>query len=187
MATPNAVGKCLALFGSIFPRDISPELTQVWIDAFSDVTDEQLGAVTRTAIKTAKYFPVPAELRDMLGANHRALPDVAGIRDRLRHMAAQNDDRMPSVERVRLVLGPAIASAYSFIGPHRLEGFVFDGYGVGTDIATREFGDALSAEQDHGADLTLPSVADTLRLNAAPQLPPNVQKLLRESSATSSA
>lgn len=180
MASKKAIASVLNGLAANYSKALDPALPEIWFLAFGDVSDDQLNAAVGKVVASEEYFPTVAKMRNAMGLNKKALPDVAGIRERLRHMAAQNDDRMPSVERVKLVLGEAIGNAYGFIGPNRLEGFVFDGFGVGTDIATREFADLLAAEQDNGADLTLLPVAEVLRLNAAPaQLPANVQHLLR--------
>jgi hypothetical protein len=170
MATREAVVKTLAVFGSLFPRDITPELVTIYHAALEDVTDPELTVAMAKCVKTAKFFPQPAELRDAVGANERsALPDVAGICERIRGLVTHSagyGESMPSVERVRQVLGDAIADAYGFVGPQRLEGVIFRGSGTGVDIARREFSDHLYAAQKDGQNIALPAPHATPLLNA---------------------
>lgn len=170
MATREAVVKTLAVFGSLFPRDISPELVSIYHAALEDVGDDGLRAAMAQCVRTAKFFPTPAEIRDAVGANNRsALPDVSGICERIRGLCSyhpQAGDTLPSVERVRQVLGDAIADAYGYVGPARLEGVIFRGSGTGVDIARREFADLLAAAQKDGQHIAIPAPNATPLLNA---------------------
>lgn len=171
MATREAVVKTLAVFGALFPRDISPELVSIYHAALSDVSDDDLKLAMGKCVQTARFFPQPAELRDKVGANVKALPDMSAIHARLRSLVfvTGRSEDLPSVEKVRAHCGDAIASAYGLVGPKRLEGFVFDGTGVGTDIAVREFAKAIADAQESGQDIALPPLPQVKQLGNASQ------------------
>lgn len=158
MATREAVAKTLAVFGALFPRDITPELVSIYHAALSDVSDDALRVAMGKCVQTARFFPQPAEIRDTVGANAKPLPDVDGIVERLKGMCdyhPQYGTTMPRVERVRAELGDAIADAYGFVGPKRLEAVVFGGEGTGADIAAREFAEHLLDAQQAGAEVRM--------------------------------
>jgi hypothetical protein len=151
MASREAVGQSLAVLGATFPRDITPELVAVWLEVFADVDDDALGRATRKALAVCRFFPVPSELREMIGANRVALPDTEAMLETLRGLSDYHPVRgttPPSGERVRQVFGDAAAEAYGMAGGGRR---LFSGNETTASIARREFDTALAeAVQVHG-------------------------------------
>ena len=168
MASKQTIAKCVAILGTAFPKDIPVGLLDVWTLALADVADADLERATLTAIQTSEFFPSIKAIRDAAGVNAKSLPGTAGILTRLRGMMGFHEE-MPSVERVREELGDAIANAYGFVGPKRLEAVVLDGEGVGADIASREFATALRNAQESGQSVTLPPLSEVKRLSNARQ------------------
>ena len=162
MASREAVGKSLAVLGATFPRDITPELVAVWLEVFADVEDEALGRATRKALSVCRFFPVPAELRELIGANRVAVPDTETLVEQLRGLSDYHPVRgttPPSVERVRQAFGDAVAEAYGLAGGGRR---LLSGNETTASIARREFDTALAeAVAVHGMPpeplLALPS------------------------------
>lgn len=145
MASREAVGKALALFGATFPRDITPELVAVWLEVFGDVDDETLGRATRKALATCRYFPVPAEVRELCGANRPAFLDTEKIVGQIRGLSDYHPSRgttPPSVEQVRATFGEAIGQAYGFVGGGRR---LLSGNDTTASIALREFEKELAS------------------------------------------
>lgn len=163
MASKQAVASTLKALAANYSKALDPALPEVWFLAFQEVSDEALKAGVGKAVATLEFFPSVAGMRNVLGLNRKSPPNVTAICERIRGLCdyhPQYGTTLPSVERVRAELGDAVADAYGYIGPKRLEAVVFDGAGVGADIAGREFATALSEAQDAGADLTLlPPVA----------------------------
>lgn len=168
MASKQAIGAAMLGLAANYNRDIAPELVGIWMKALHDVTDEQLDVSVQRIVAESKFFPTVAEVREKAGANAQPLPDTDGILRRIRGLVtfdARYGESMPSVERVRDALGDAIADAYGFVGPRRLEAVVFGGSSVGVDIAAREFGSALQAAQKSGQVIALPSGAEVKQLS----------------------
>lgn len=159
MATKAAIANAIKMLAVNFRHSPDPQLPDLWLAAFADLTDEQMQKATVAIVSTDDFFPTVKRVRDVLGLNHKPKPDVAGTFARLRALTTYHPntgDTMPSVERVREELGDAIADAYGFVGPKRLEAAVFDGTGTGADIAAREFAEQLEAAQDAGLSVALP-------------------------------
>lgn len=171
MPSRREIAKMLAVFAELYPRPITEQTAGVYEMALSDLTDEQVQIATATLVRTATFFPKPAEIRKAVGANTQPPPDVAGILNRICGLVTYHNghEYMPSVERVREMCGDAIAQAYGYVGPNRMEGVVFGGIGTGVDIATREFAEALAEAQDAGHSVALPPIQDTKRLSNASQ------------------
>lgn len=144
MADPRTVARALAILAETFPKDITPELVRIYQHALRDASDDQVLTAVRRAIDTARFFPVPAELRDLIGLNQaRVVVDPEPILDRIRGMASYLPtvgDLYPRIDAVRDALGDAIAAAYAAAGGPRL----FTANEVGRDIARREFAAALA-------------------------------------------
>lgn len=172
MASTEAVVRCLSVLKHL-PSDtpLTEESVAFYAIGLRGLSDDQLDRATERAVSSCTFRPMPKDLLALV-AEPKPLPDVRGILERLRGMCDYHPNygtTLPSVQRVRNELGDAIADAYGFIGPKRLEAIVFDGEGVGADIAMREFADHLYAAQKDGADITLlPSVARPML--AAPSL-----------------
>lgn len=141
MASRVAVAKAMAVLGATFPRDVTKELVAIYAGALQDVDDAALERAVGQAVATLRYFPVPAELRDLAGANRVAI-DVEPVLARIVAMGSYlptSGTTYPSVQRVREVLGDGVAEAYSLAGGAR----VFSGNETTRDIARREFAEAL--------------------------------------------
>ena len=163
MATKQAVATALKGLAANYGTPLDPALPDIWMLGLQDVEDAALMRAVGNLVATDEFFPKLARVRNVLGVNRKSPPNVTDICERIRGLCdyhPQYGTTLPSVERVRIELGDAVADAYGYIGPKRLEAVVFQGAGVGADIAGREFADALSEAQNAGADLTLlPSVA----------------------------
>ncbi len=163
MASNTAVAACLAVLKHL-PSDspVTAETVAFYALGLRDLSDDALERATARAAASCTFRPQPAELIKLSG-HQPSLPDVDGIVSRLRGMCdyhPQYGTKMPSVERVRNELGDAIADAYGFVGPKRLEAVVFGGDGTGAEIAAREFAELLRDAQRDGADVQLlPPVA----------------------------
>lgn len=160
MASTEAVARCLSIIKHL-PSDgpLTAESVTFYALGCRELTDAELEAATARAVSSCTFRPQPAELVKLSGYKP-ALPDVNGIVARLRGMCDYHPNygtSLPSVERVRAELGDAIADAYGYIGPKRLESVVFGGEGVGADIAAREFGEHLLDAQKVGANVSLPA------------------------------
>lgn len=172
MATGEAIASVLHGFGITFRTPITKELAQTWIRALADVPDDLLQVAANRVVLECEFFPTPAKVRNLAGMNATQKPDVTGILNRIRGLTTYHPnigDQMPSVERVRAELGDAIANAYGYIGPRRLEAVVFDGVGTGADIAAREFATALDDAQDAGQSVALPPMRQTKQIGTASQ------------------
>jgi len=171
MPSPREVAKMLAVFAELFPRPITEQTAKVYEMALSDLTDDQLQYATAKLVRDCTFFPKPVEIREAVGANAKPLPDVAGIVNRLRGLVTYHNgyEHMPSVERVREHCGDAIAQAYGFVGPNRMEGVVFDGSGTGVNIAAREFAEQLADAQESGLPVALPPMQPVKQLISASQ------------------
>lgn len=159
MASRVAVAKAMAVLGATFPRDVTPELVAIYSGALQDVDDATLERAVGRAVAECRFFPVPAELRELAGANRPVVVDPQPILERIRGMAGylpSIGETWPSVEDVRQKLGHGIGEAYSLAGARRL----FVGNETGRDIALREFSAALQdVARVHGPDaLALPPV-----------------------------
>lgn len=156
MASKRQVGQVLAILGSTFPRDVTPELVGVWLEAFDDVSDEALGAAARRAVKTCRFFPNPAELRDMIGANAAPAVDAEAILTAIwafHHYHPQYGTTPPGTAFVRERFGDAIGQAYGLAGPARL----YSGNETTASIARREFAKELEATVQQQGALALPA------------------------------
>lgn len=171
MASKQAIATALKGLAANYGTALDPDLPDIWLLGLQDVEDAALMQAMGKVVATDEFFPKLARVRNLLGMNVQPLPDVNGIVERLRGMCDYHPNygtTLPSVERVRAELGDAIADAYGFIGPKRLEAVVFSGEGVGADIAAREFGEHLQAAQKVGANVTLlPSTARKQLSNAS--------------------
>jgi hypothetical protein len=64
MATEAAVIAALNKLGTIFPnREVTDALILVYIEALDDISDAALLVACGAAMKQARFFPVPAEIR----------------------------------------------------------------------------------------------------------------------------
>ncbi len=183
MASKPAIATALKGLSANYNRELDPDLPAIWHLALSEVTDDQLNAAVARLVGRSKFFPTIADVRDALGLNDMPLPDVREILDRIRGLMTYHErtgEQMPTVERVRRALGDAIADAYGFVGPHRLEAAVFGANLTGADIAWREFATELKYAQSNGRSLTLPPLAEMYRLAYAIRLR-NVLKLMQGS------
>lgn len=173
MASEQKIQWALSVLSVLSPeRQMTREQVAAYAMALGDMTDEQLDYAVKRAVRECKFYPKPAELRDLAGVNSKPKPDVTGILARIKALTTYHPntgDTLPSVERVREELGDAIANAYGYIGPRRLEAVVFEGVGVGADIAGREFATALEDAQDAGQVVALPPMREMRRLSNANQ------------------
>lgn len=145
MATRTCVAKTMAVLGATFPRDITPELVAIYAQALDDLTDADLELALNRAVSTCRFFPVPAELRDFVGANAPARIELEPILERIRGLftyTPTSGDQPPRVDEVRRELGDAIAQAYGTLGGGER---LFASNETTRAIARREFADELRA------------------------------------------
>ena len=62
MASREAVGKALTVFGTLHPRDVSPDLVGIWQMGLRELTDTALAYAVEQGVRECRYFPTPAEL-----------------------------------------------------------------------------------------------------------------------------
>lgn len=137
MASRQAVAGALALLAEAWPREVTPQMAEVYAMALEGVSDDALGRAVPAALRDLTFFPVPAELRRLSGIREPII-DVDAVLDRIQGLASYlptTGTTYPRVELVRERLGEAIAAAYAIAGAGRL----FTGNEVGRDIARREF------------------------------------------------
>jgi hypothetical protein len=66
VASREVVEKELAFLAEVFSKDLSRPLINAYVEALQDVTNEDVQAGARRALKESKRFPVPADLRPEL-------------------------------------------------------------------------------------------------------------------------
>jgi hypothetical protein len=157
MASHETVARALAIMQELWSREITPELVRIYRAALADVDDDALLAAVRRALTTCKFFPVPAELRELAGANRPAFVDAEAVLDRIAGHASYHPasgTRMPRVEVVRQLLGDAVAEAYGLAGGgDRL----FSPNETTRSIARREFAEELRQLVRERGSAALPS------------------------------
>ncbi len=145
MANTAAIKLGLRVLHEAFPtREITKQTGAVFHELFRDTPDEDFLAACRTLAtqRGRTFFPSPGEIAAML--TPRAAVDL----DRLLEAISDQGQRSysgfiyPRIERVRLVFGDAIASAYAFAGASRL----WSNSETSRDIARREFREHLDTE-----------------------------------------
>lgn len=68
MASELMVAKVMSLLSLYYPeRETSTELVEAYFIALVDLTDEQLEQAAAQAVRTLKWFPKVAELREIVG------------------------------------------------------------------------------------------------------------------------
>lgn len=78
MAWDESLAGCMALLGESFRRkDITPTTIRAYAIGLAGLSAEQLQAATYAAMRTCKFFPAPAELRELAG---EARPEDAAER-----------------------------------------------------------------------------------------------------------
>jgi hypothetical protein len=169
MASKQAIATALKGLSANYRVSPDPDLPDIWLLGLQDVGDADLLRAIGKIVAEDEFFPKLARVRNVLGLNRKTPPDVTGILERIRALTTYHPntgDTLPRVETVRDELGDAIANAYGFVGPNRLQAVVFGGSGVGADIAGREFADALEHAQEAGESVALPPVSQSKRLTA---------------------
>lgn len=146
MASSACVTKCLAILSEAKPdREITPNTVAVYAMALDDVEDRDLERAVARCLKTCRFFPTPAELRDAIGANEAPFVDAEPILDRIRGMSSYLPtcgEIYPRVEAVRTALGEAIGQAYGMAGGGSR---LFSSNDTTRSIAHREFAEELAA------------------------------------------
>lgn len=144
MASTEAVSRAVRALAECFPhREITTDTVPVYAIALQDMTDADLDRAVKRALRTLKFFPAPAELRDLVGANAAPEINVEAILERIRGLFTylpNSGDQAPRVETVRRELGDAIAAAYGALGGGER---LFSANETTRSIARREFADEL--------------------------------------------
>jgi hypothetical protein len=169
MASHETVARALAIMQELWSREITPELVRIYRAALADVDDDALLAAVRRALATCKFFPVPAELRDLAGVARPRLEPAPDVAELVRQIWGHAEDspgygqRPPRVELVRQVFGDSVAEAYGYVGPERL----FSSNETTWQIARRDFAEELRASMSARAERALPPMRPLLP--AAPE------------------
>jgi len=145
MASDEAISGALAFLHELFPtRAVGPATLDAWSVVFADWSDAQVhDCAVRAARETGRvFFPTPGEIiAHRSVAPVRAL-DTEGLLKRIGALGSY-DPRTgwcwPSLEKVRIEIGAAEATAYGLVGPSRL----FSDTANTRDIAQRDFTRAL--------------------------------------------
>jgi len=156
MASKQTIVKVLAVAGTVWPRDVTPELVGIYAGALGDLSDDALERALRGAVKTCKFFPTPAELRELAGSDEPAI-DVDGLLQGIERLSTYNPvtgTRLPAVTVVRDALGDAVADAYALAGGSLL----FSRNEFGRADAMRIFRRELVAASLAGPEPTLPTL-----------------------------
>lgn len=78
MTWDESLAGCMALLGESFRRkDITPTTIRAYAIGLAGLSVEQMQAATHAAMRTCKFFPAPAELRELAG---EAKPEDAAER-----------------------------------------------------------------------------------------------------------
>lgn len=146
MASAQCIAKCIAILSEAFPhRELSEYTVPTYSLALDEIDDATLELATKRAIKRCRFFPSPAELRDLVGANASDSIDLEPILERIRGLFSylpNSGDQPPRVDAVRRELGDAIAAAYGTLGGGER---LFSANETTRAIARREFADELRA------------------------------------------
>jgi hypothetical protein len=140
MASKSVVLKMLAMFGAVWPRDVTPAFVDVWMGVTTDLSDDVIEAAAVRCLAECRFFPVPAELRSRMP---KPEPVDAGLL--LQQIQACGTAHPqagwidPSVRTVRERFGEVVAAAYALAGGSRC----FTGNNTGREIAARVFGEEL--------------------------------------------
>jgi len=59
------VRKWLAVYGEMFQREVTRELVTIWLAEFSGTSAKQFGILAEKARSKARFFPQPADLREV--------------------------------------------------------------------------------------------------------------------------
>jgi hypothetical protein len=68
--------KQLLAMAEIFREPVTAELLAMYVESLSDLPDEQIRLCVGRAIRELKWFPKPAELRELVGCNPREEQDA---------------------------------------------------------------------------------------------------------------
>ena len=158
MASARCVAECLAMLSEAKPeREITEHTVAVYAMALDDVDDAALRRAAARALKICRFFPAPAELRD-----------VDAILEQLRGMCGYLPTVgtiAPRVDDVRQRLGDGIARAYAACGGGTR---LLLGNDTTTAIALREFTQELQEEVRAVGPAALLPPAPAAALTAAP-------------------
>ena len=66
MNNQNQFKQTLAGMAEIYGREVSATMAKIYWDSLTEFTDEQVDAAFTQAINTIKFFPKPAELRELI-------------------------------------------------------------------------------------------------------------------------
>src|SRR5438270_8477576 len=68
--------KQLVAMAEVFREPLTAELLAMYVDSLADLSDEQIRLSVGRAIRELKWFPKPAELRELVGCNPREEQDA---------------------------------------------------------------------------------------------------------------
>lgn len=177
MASVDAIRDGLAVLHEAFPtRPITTKTGKVFYGLFRETDDDAFLSACRTLARQRGrvFFPTPGEITALLA------PRVAIDMDRLLEAIANQGQHTPTgflfprIERVRLVFGDEIGSAYAFAGAAKL----YSENETSRDIARREFREYLDTAS--GPDITPWLVGNKLeRLLPPPDRPPQQPRAIK--------
>jgi hypothetical protein len=99
----EALGRALAMLAEVFGESLTPARLAVYDQALDDLAAPDIKTACDRALRECKYFPRPAELRELVGAGGPS----AGLVNALisRHIGTRGGDRLaPADPFLRLVL-----------------------------------------------------------------------------------
>src|SRR5437588_4617821 len=68
--------KQLLAMAEVFREPLTAELLAMYVESLADLSDEQIRLCVGRAIRGLKWFPKPAELRELVGHNRRDEQDA---------------------------------------------------------------------------------------------------------------
>ena len=98
---------CMATFGEMFNRDIEPPLLKMYWRIFQGYSDSEFESATTRYLHTARFFPKPVDLLELLGESSGGEEGWLELKKGLRDSA--DFKASAEVERVARLLGGPIA------------------------------------------------------------------------------
>jgi len=72
----GAISEAVTVLAEIHRQSLSPGMARAYLLALRDLTPTQFAAANERALKTCRFMPSPAELRDLAGANGFQYPEL---------------------------------------------------------------------------------------------------------------
>ena len=84
----------MSIFGEMFGKALSPALTSIYWESLKSFTDDQCESAFKDAIVTCKFFPKPADLIELMGANNKEYKSMEAWSNLLLTISDTKEDRL---------------------------------------------------------------------------------------------